>query len=263
MFKVLYSFLLIVFLCACGAKTGFYSPSFDGIESVYEKGQVLHSITYLDAVGRYVAYSPIKYVGTFADFKIRQFRHPSGTLAAGVYLPFYDKVVVPSTYIFDEYKTDKGVHFDGYLGYSRTAGYEDYFDYNSGFFFTTISSPINYVSNRYFGQLGFHAKSKSLKFDALYRRNLMDIQTISIKPNSEAAFIYVNEIAKNDPLLLDELVFKLSLGNRQMMHFIGFNVVLSNSKHDHYLNYEKMAVVSLGSSFLISEESKKAKKRKR
>jgi len=244
-------------LSGCGINRGIYSPSIDGLQSVSKKGQTLHSITYLDAPGRYIAYSPWKHVAMFGDFKLRQL-NPSGTAGIGMYWSRYKEVEQYNPHGITEI-TETGFHADVYGGYGWTKGFELVDDQPLvSSFFNPDQSELNYLSERYFLQAGLHFKSRRFQVDGVYRYNLMDIESIKVKPASEKIFEYINFIREKDPIPIPEIAMMFTSGTSSLKHFIGFSIAIPVTGYSSRLNYGQFNSISLGSTYLISAINQKS-----
>jgi len=249
--------IFFTLLSGCGINRGIYSPSIDGLQSVSKKGQTLHSITYLDAPGRYIAYSPWKHIAMFGDFKLRQL-NPSGTAGIGMYWSRYKEVEQYNPHGITEI-TETGFHADVYGGYGWTKGFELVDDQPLvSSFFNPDQSELNYLSERYFLQAGLHFKSRRFQVDGVYRYNLMDIESIKVKPASEKIFEYINFIREKDPIPIPEIAMMFTSGTSSLKHFIGFSIAIPVSGYSSRLNYGQFNSFSLGSTYLISAINQKS-----
>lgn len=256
------AFIFFLLLSGCGINRGLYSPSIDGLQSVCKKGQTLHTVTYLDAPGRYVAYSPWKHVAMFGDFKLRQL-NPSGTAGIGFYWSKYKAVQEFNAHGISE-NTEIGFHADVYGGYGWTKGFELVNDQPLiSSFFNPDQSEINYLSERYFLQTGLHFKTRRFHIDGVYRYNLMDIESIKVKPSSDNIFGYIDFLREKDPIPVPEIAFMVTAGTSSLKHFIGFNIAIPVSGYSSQLNYSQFNSFTLGSTYLISTADQKSSGRRR
>jgi hypothetical protein len=240
----------LIFQTSCNIPTGLHTPSFDGVQTVYEKGQSIHSLTTGPSIGKYYNYSPLKNLGLFADVRANNWM-PQASVAIGGYSANYTtKASLTRHQIMEKYQY--GFHFDSYLGFGFVQGFEQLVESQlTGFFTPNIKvSELTYNSFRTYGQVGGHFKSRSVKLDAVYRLNYYDIDRLLFKPKSETFFPYVEEVAKNNPHILNELQFLVSLGSSDLKVVIGLNVILKG-KSANIFNYSKFNSGQIGCTYIF------------
>lgn len=186
----------------------------------------------------------------FADVRANNWM-PQASIAIGGYSANYKTKVSLSRYDIME-KYQQGFHFDSYLGFGFVQGFEQLIDgENNGFFSPNQKiSELKYQSFRTYGQVGGHFKSRSIKLDAVYRLNYYDIDRLVFKPKSEKFFSYVDDVAKNNPHILNELQFLVSLGSNDLKVVIGLNVVLKG-KNANLFNYSKFNSGQIGCTYIF------------
>jgi hypothetical protein len=249
-FITLYITGCLILQTSCSSPTGLHTPSFDGVQTVYNKGQSIHSLTAGPSIGKYYNYSPLKNLGLFADVRANNWM-PQASIAIGGYSANYTTKASLNKYEVME-KYQQGFHFDSYLGFGFVQGFEQLFDgENIGFVSPNLKiSELTYQSFRTYGQVGGHFKSRSVKLDAVYRLNYYDIDKLLFKPKSEKFFSYVDDVAKNNPHILNELQFLVSLGSNDLKVVIGLNVVLKG-KNANLFNYSKFNSGQIGCTYIF------------
>lgn len=164
-----------------------YTNGQEGLETVYEKGQISAEIDIFGADGSgglhgSVSYSPIKHLAVLYDHKSALLQHQYHSFAIGGYVSKYEKyeIIHPS---ISKPNIDIGRHLDFYTG--MTYGYSNnstiVISRDFSFFpVTTERFEISYAGKRFFTQIGGHVKAKFLSFDVALRRSWLDPDKIEI-----------------------------------------------------------------------------------
>ena len=241
---------VLIILSGCQQHAGLYSPSFDGIQTVYDKGQTLHSISMGPSIGKYFNYSPVKNLAFFADARYNV-NLPQISMAIGGYNSHYTSRV-QKTRSGKEEKYDLGFHFDSYLGFGYHGGHEYLVNPEVQIFppFQNARDELTYHSFRTYWQTGAHLKARKFKFDMIYRLNYLDIEKLVFSPRSEYFISHVAYIADNNPYIVNELQFMVGLGSRNLRTNIGLNIAFTG-EHSTFIDYSKFSMANIGFSYIF------------
>lgn len=244
---------ILLFLSSCQQHSGLYSPSFDGIQTVYEKGQSIHSVSLGPSLGKYINYSPLKNMAFFADARYNV-NLPQLSIAMGGYSSHYSTRTFETKSGKDE-NYDVGFHFDSYLGFGYHGGHEYLLNPLSTPFppFENSADELTYQSIRTYWQTGVHLKARQFKLDMVYRLNYMDIEKLVFSPRSEYFISHVAYIAENNPYIINELQFMIGVGSRNLRTNLGLNIAFSG-EHATYIDYSKFSMVNIGFSYIFDKK---------
>lgn len=241
---------LLFMLSSCQQHAGLYSPSFDGIQTVYDKGQTLHAISMGPSIGKYFNYSPVKNLAFFADARYNV-NLPQISMAIGGYSSHYTSRTFETRSGKLE-KYDVGFHFDSYLGFGYHGGHEYLINPEVVTLpvFENSRDELTYHSFRTYWQTGAHLKARKFKFDMVYRLNYLDIEKLVFSPRSEYFISHVAYIANNNPYIVNELQFMVGLGSRNLRTNVGLNIAFTG-EHATYIDYSKFSMVNIGFSYIF------------
>ena len=247
---------IMLIFSSCQQHSGLYSPSFDGIQTVYEKGQSIHSLSMGPSLGKYINYSPLKNMAFFADARYNV-NLPQISMAMGGYSSYYS-TRSHKTRSGKEEIYDIGFHFDSYLGFGYHGGHEYlvnplYPPFSSS---ENLLDELTYQSFRTYWQTGLHFKARQFKLDLVYRLNYMDIERLVFSPRSEYFVPHVAYIADNNPYIINELQFMIALGSKNLRTNLGLNIALSGD-HKTYIDYSKFSMVNIGFSYFFDKNKDK------
>ncbi|MBK8624455.1 MAG: hypothetical protein IPN86_02395 [Saprospiraceae bacterium] len=172
-----------------------YTNGQEGLETVYEKGQLNGEVDIFGADGAgglhaSANYSPIKNLAILYDHKSALLQHQYHTLAIGGYWSDYKKLDLVQASV-SKPTIDIGRHLDFYTGmsYGYTKNSLIYVSTNTNVFPPLVYDyELTYHGKRYFAQLGGHVKAKYLGFDIVYRRVWLDpdkIEIFGLGPDNE------------------------------------------------------------------------------
>lgn len=246
MFRCLHWLIpLLLVLNSCHVKTGLYTPSFEGIQSVSSPKQWVHSTNFVPFVGKYVNYSPYKNIGIFVDGRANNFK-PQASGAIGYYLGSY------KNRSYQNYKKNTitkriGAHIDSYIGYGYQQGIEYYNDPTTR---SEDSYPIDFRSYRTFWQVGGHWTNTVLMLNLVYRWNRFNIDKIVYYPIDFYMRSYVENLAAKNPYSIHELQGMFGFGNDRLKFSLVFNVVIPTTS-TNYINYSKFNQLQFGLSYIL------------
>jgi hypothetical protein len=246
------SLTMIAVLSSCLNSPGMYTPSFNGINSVYNKGQSIHSLSAGPSLGKYFNYSPMKNLAFFADARYNGYL-PQASVAIGGYSSHYSVITKKNKAGMEE-KTEVGFHFDSYLGFGYHGGNEFLGD-SRNFPFSSFQyrrDEIVYHSFLTYWQTGVHFKVPGIKFDLAYRLNHLDIEKLVFSPTSDQNFHIVQYIAANNPYILNEIQFLIGFGSKNLRTHVGVNLMLSG-KHKNYIRYSDFSTGHIGITYIFDK----------
>jgi hypothetical protein len=164
-----------------------YTNGQEGLETVYEKGQVMGNADIFGADGSggmhvSINYSPMKNLAVLYDHKSALFQHQHHTFAIGGFLADYKKyqLIHPSV---SKTSIDIGRHLDFYTGMSYGYSKNSFIPLGTNFNVfppITYDYEVSYWGKRYFAQVGGHVKAKYLGFDVTLRQLWLDPDRIEV-----------------------------------------------------------------------------------
>lgn len=183
-----FCFLSFVVFLNAGCKINkAYTNGQEGLDTVYEKGQLTGAVDIFGADGSgglhgSVNYSPIKNIALLYDHKSALLQHQYHSLAIGGYWSQYEKYDLIQASV-SKPSIDIGRHLDFYTGmtygYSKNSTITLNTNFNT-FPPTTYDYELSYWGKRFFAQVGGHVKAKYLGFDIVFRRSWLDPDKIEI-----------------------------------------------------------------------------------
>lgn len=240
---------LIISLPGCQTTSGLFTPSFNGIQSVYNEKQLLCSSSLNPGVGNYYNYSPLKNLAVFTDLRFYQLI-PQTTLALGGYSAHYkSRSVLTKTGLLQN--SEQGFHFDSYFGYTYVRSTENQFiEIPDLFGFINETNTFNLISNKMFFQVGSHLKGRNIKFDFVYRLNHHDIDKITVKAENEKYEKYLLFLTQNNPFLFHETQMMLGIGTGKFLTNFGLGFYLPVN-YTEQLDYSNFFQLTLGFSYIF------------
>lgn len=229
-----YVFLIALTVGFYSCSSGIYAPGNKRIYTPHEEKQLLSSgSTYISpsfvAAEFDVSYSPLKNLGVQTFFDLSN-RYRSAGLAIGLY---------KANYSWFEDNLKKGLHFDGYLGYSlhkaqrNPAGQGsflfDEFGYNTSYQDISLN-------------LGMHFAYKYFGADIYFKPHLIDLYKVRLSGDFNPDVITAYNQLGSSPFLVYDMGAQLALGDHDMRAFGGVNLSISQRRTRHYTFIDPISI---------------------